>query len=31
MFFSLVPMGNEKIETLRDEAIDLPEILKEII
>ena len=31
MFFSLAPMGSEKIETLRNEAIDLPEILKEII
>ncbi|MBO6025879.1 MAG: MarR family transcriptional regulator [Bacteroidales bacterium] len=31
MFFSLTPIGREKIDTLREEQIDLPEILKEIV
>ena len=31
MFFSLTTIGREKIEKLRDEQIDLPEMLKEIV
>ena len=31
MFFSLTTIGREKIEKLRDEQIDLPDILKEIV
>ena len=31
MFFSLTAFGREKIETLRNEQIDLPEILKAIV
>jgi len=31
MFFSLTPIGKEKIETMRNEQIDLPDILKEIM
>lgn len=27
MFFSLTPIGKEKIETMRNEQIDIPEIL----
>ena len=27
MFFSLAPIGKEKIETMRNEQIDIPEIL----
>ena len=31
MFFSLTSIGKEKIETMRNEQIDLPDILKEIM
>ena len=31
MFFSLSSIGKEKIETMRNEQIDLPDILKEIM
>lgn len=31
MFFSLTTIGREKIETLRHEQTDLPDILKEIV
>ena len=31
MFFSLTTIRREKIEKLRDEQIDLPDILKEIV
>lgn len=31
MFFSLTAFGREKIETFRNEQIDLPEILKAIV
>ena len=31
MFFSLTSEGQEKIETLRQEQIDLPDILQEIV
>lgn len=31
MFFSLTAFGREKMETLRNEQIDLPEILKAIV
>ena len=31
MFFSLSSIGKEKIETMRNEQIDLPEILREVV
>ena len=31
IFFSLTTIGREKIEKLRNEQVDLPEILKEIV
>ena len=31
MFFSLTTIGKEKIETLRNEKLELPEILKEVV
>ena len=31
MFFSLTSTGKEKIETLRQQQIELPEILKEVV